>query len=331
MRRLSMLAFAAGLIAPLSLVAAPAGAAPTATVLATYAHGGQLSAQGGVLAIAAIADDNASSTLMVSTDGTAPVTAAGAGALPRWALPHLGTDAAGRVIVTYPRCSAQAVSSCDLYTWDLASRTERRLSTLSKTGVGETEGVFSHGAVAFNRWIGKATPGALVDGHQAYEQTTLFFKPSGGATRQISTHGGRQLALRGSWIAQVRDTETADDGGICGVSSTELVSITGKRVKTLHRLTCGENGQETAGPSFVGDSLYFAAAANLLGDGVVYRYRVGGATIVQRRTRHALCGFASTGARTGYALHRRYLADADDPVFDLERVGALKLISTTTA
>jgi hypothetical protein len=330
MRLLTPLAAAAAVAAALPLAAQPAAAKPTATVVATYAHGGQLSAQGKLLAVAAISDDNASATLMVSTDGTAPVAAEGAGVLPRWALPHVGSDAAGHAVITYPRCSSKAIASCDLYAWDVASRTEQRLSGVSKAGTGETEGVFSRGALAFNRWIGKATPGALVDGHQAYEPTRLFFKPKGGAIRTLSAPGGRQLALSGGWIAQVRDTTKEEDGGICGVSSAELVSTSGNTVKTIRRLTCGLNGQETAGPSFVGDSLYFASATNTEGTGVVYRHRLGGTTTLQGRTRHALSGFAATGSTSGYALHQRYPADADEPVYDLERVGGLEITSTKT-
>ncbi|MDQ8045552.1 MAG: hypothetical protein REI11_13185 [Patulibacter sp.] len=305
-------------------LARPAVAKATATVLATYPHGAQLAAGHGVLAVAAHTADDRAATLLVGSGTDAPVPAPGAGTLPRWAIPHVGTDTHGAPVVTYPRCGSSAVASCDLYAWNVDTHVEQRVAAAARGGVGEIEGAFDGGALVFSRWTGKGKPVTFIDHQQVFAPTTLFYRPAHGSVRRLAAPGGEQLALRGRWIAQVRDTTTPENDGLCGVSTVELVSVSGKTVRPMRTTGCGLNGQSSAGPSFIGGGLMFALVENDAGDGIVLRRGLAAtARAQQARTPDVLIGFAPSSPTAGYALVERYPADADDPVYDLQRVTGL--------
>lgn len=276
---------------------APAvGAAPVVQPLGTYGEQAHVAARGSSTALAILDPSRQFATLLFSADGI-PVPAPGAGQLPIWAQPSIGTDASGSRVVIYPRCATTDVSSCDLYRYDPASATERPVAGVNRSGVGEVDGAMDRGAVAFNRWTDATTSPAMSFPAQT---TRLYYQSHSHRPRLISKRGGRQLALQGMWIAQVRDTAKETDpeiGSSCGIFSVELVRLSGKR-RTVRKSLCGESGQAPRNPAFAGAFLVWAATWNDR-PGQLFRYRIAERSFRQVRLPNQFDTFAAASVRGG--------------------------------
>lgn len=279
---------------------------PTTVAIAEYAKGAQLSAQGRTVAIAVQTGSGAE--LRVGTGVQTPTRAVGAGPLPAWAQPHVGTDAAGTVVITYPRCSTDYVSSCDLYVWTAKAKKAIRLTAISDPKRGETEGVLDRGNLALVREKAAilATLESVAVGREPY-RTDIYYKPTGGALKRVTASGGRKIALRGSWIADVRDTTPAgSDDHECGQTTIGLLSLGGTR-RDVRLANCGDTGRQFSGPAFSGNALLFGEVQTT-GKGVAYRYDPTTQVTTKASIRRHLEHWAPVNAGTGYALG----ATADD-------------------
>lgn len=270
----------AAVLAATSIAAPPAQAAataPTITPVAHYVNRFRITAAVDVVVGARSRISTADVRLARGTDR--PERIAGIASLPTWAVPHLGTDKDGGAVLVYPRCAKHAVSSCNLYAWDLTDERERALAEANTPGVGETEGVLDHGSLAFSRWTSARDPiDVLQDQNEA---TALFYAPVGGAARRLGS-GGQQLALSGDWIAQIRDTRGPHGSGssrYCGDSTVELVSVAGEGRFAVRSMPCGSI-KTFQSPTFVGDALIFGATgSDRHPNGLIYRYdRLAGRT-----------------------------------------------------
>lgn len=170
--------------------------------------------------------------------------------LPVWAVPHLGTDAAGRRVVVYPRCSADRASACNLYAYDLESRTEQALSTVNASAAGELEGTMQGGAIAFTRSRPADAAAPIAEG--AEPGRALLYRSVGGSTRRVSRRGGTSLALRGDRIAQ--NVILTDDGEF---KQVELIRI-GSRAVPLLKYHNGAGSRNATALRFTGPWLRFA-------------------------------------------------------------------------
>lgn len=262
--------------------AQPASAAPGK--LAELPGARSVSYAQGTLA-AAVGD--VQKTLVVGPP-SAPVAAQLGGPLPDWAVPHVGTDAAGRVVVTYPRCSGEGVG-CDLYAYDVAAGAERRVAGAATSGE-EVEGVLRRGRLLLARSV-------TVRGE--VQRWLSIAAREGAPLRLVTRFGGTQLALRGRVIAQVRDTDPGS--AICGQPSIEEVDTRTGRRELIDATSCGMDGAQVAAPAFVSGSLLWTWSA---GDRTPYLYRL---AATGARTRAKLpsgtIAFAPTALRAGYALH----------------------------
>ncbi len=259
----------------------------------------QLAASGSIVAVAEVTGTSAQ--LLLGSGGI-PQPVTGTGPLPAWAQPSLGTNASGRAVVVYPRCGDPAdVASCDLYSYELAAKRERQLPGLNARGAGEVDGAMTRGAVAFNRWQGGT---ALPRRRLADETTRLMYRPVGGPTRLVTRRGGRQLALRGRWIAQVRNL-VPFSAGECGRPAVELISLGGQR-RIARAGICGEQGRVPSWPRFAGADLVWAES---WGDepGHVYRYGQRARRLFRARTSVAFSTLALSSADAGWAIQQRYL------------------------
>lgn len=246
---------------------APVPSSLVTTSIAHYALGAQLSARRNVVAIAQVGRNPRHATLLIGRGNKVPVRAARVGRLPIWAQPHVGTDAKGRPVVTYPRCRSSRVASCDLFRYDVRSRTEAPMGSISRAGVGEVEAVMDRGSVAFSRWTGTAVPRAMGQEIEVSEPTRLFYRRVGERPRRLADSGGRMLALRGPWIAQIRDTTgrsaqaiPRSGNGDCGNSTVELISTDGEPRKVVWVKSCDGNGAPLTGPAFIDRTLVFGEA-----------------------------------------------------------------------
>jgi hypothetical protein len=275
-------------------------AKPTTVTIADYAKGAQLSAQGRTVAIAVQTGSGAE--LRVGTGVKTPTRAVGAGPLPAWAQPHVGTDAAGTVVITYPRCSTDAVRSCDLYVWTAKAKKAIRLTAISDPKRGETEGVLDRGNLALVREKAAilSTLDSVAVGREPY-RTDIYYKPMGGALKRVTASGGRKIALRGNWIADVRDTTPAgSDDHECGQTTIGLLSLTGTR-RDVRLANCGDTGRQFSGPAFSGTALLFGEVQTT-GQGVAFRYDPTTQVTTKASIRRHLEHWAPVNAGTGYAL-----------------------------
>lgn len=305
--------------------ASPAVAAPVTRTIATYADGAQIAARGSMVVVARRNAAGQDATLLTSTGG-APVPAPGAGVLPVWAQPSVGTDRDGRRVVVYPRCSTSQISSCDLYSYTTSTGRERRIAGVNRATVGEVDGSMERGAVAFNRWTSTSVP-STVDTLPASERTRLFHKAPGGVAQLVTERGGRQLALRDRWIAQVRDTDPSATE--CGRPTVEVVSVGGQR-RTARASGCGLIARLPSLPTFVEGDLRWGESWSEP-PSRLQRFRLS-----DGRLRHTEVPtvpfrvFAHTSTSRGYALAVRYRPEAVPPgggavpfVFDLLSVTSL--------
>lgn len=259
----------------------------------------QLSVRDGF--VAAIVPKGEIGELRVAADGEAPEPAAGAGPVPSWGRPHVGTDVSGRVVVTYPRCSdPEAVGTCDIYQWTADTQREVVLRGVSGTALAETEAVMDYGAVLVVR---EKRPVLSADDlrFDTPPLTTLLLKPRGKPLRVVTRHGGRQIDLRGSRIADIYPVPDPSSK-ICPDQAARALTLDGLTVAS-HVVKCNTPGgfAYPSGPSVADNHLRF---------GVTTLSRTGTALdhdLATGRTRAAKLTlpvewWAADGERSGYAL-----------------------------
>lgn len=273
----------------------------TWTPLALYAGPTQFSIRDGYLASVVPADSGVAdgpAELHVSPGGGKPRPAAGAGPVPWWGRPHVGSDASGRVVVTYPRCSDPAsVGTCDIYQWNASTEREVVLRGISGETLAETEAVLDMGdALVVREKRATLTATELIQ--ETPPLTTLLYKPRGGPLRVVTRHGGRAIDLRGDRIADLflGADQTA---GACGVTEARALNLEGFTV-AARQVICGENGSSAVGPKLANGHLRFAIAAGA-GQRVALDHDLTTGATLQARLTQPFDWFEAEGATSGYA------------------------------
>ncbi len=218
----------------------------------------QISVRDGYLAAVVSKPGATAGELRVSPDGAEPVAAEGAGPVPTWARPHVGTDVSGRVVVTYPRCQDnEAVGTCDIYQWTAETGREIVLRGVSGGELAETEAVMDFGAVLVVR---EKRPVLSADDLQfdTPSLTTLLIKPRGRPIRVVTRHGGRQIDLRGSRVADVF-TLPESSSEICPDQAARALNIEGLTVASrVVKCNTPDGFAYPSGPSVADNHLRFA-------------------------------------------------------------------------
>lgn len=218
----------------------------------------QVSVRDGYLAAVVSKAGATAGELRVSPDGAEPAPAEGAGPLPTWARPHVGTDVSGRVVVTYPRCQDnEAVGTCDIYQWTADTRREVVLRGVSGGELAETEAVMDFGAVLVVR---EKRPVLSADDLQfdTPPLTTLLIKPRGRPIRVVTRHGGRQIDLRGSRVADVF-TLPKSSSAVCPDQAARALNLDGLTVASrVVKCNTADGFAYPSAPSVADNHLRFA-------------------------------------------------------------------------
>jgi hypothetical protein len=161
----------------------------------------------------------------------------------------LGPDVRGRVVALYTRCATRA-GACDVYRYDLATRRERRLASVSSPAFDEAWPAQWRDRVAFVRrarahvvdgYLHRPDPrgrGPLMDCDVPFVKTLS----SRAASRRLdrsecgATTG---IAIRDDAIVAVTDI---NQGGAGSESQVRLLRARGGRARILARTTGGEGG-----------------------------------------------------------------------------------------
>ena len=225
---------------------APATAAAD-DVVADLARDTPIAAYGGALAWSAY-DASANRFALVILEGD--TTAAAPVATARRAFDvSLGPDARGRVVALYTRCRS-ATRGCDVYRYDLRSRRERKLASVSSPSRDEAWPAQWRDRVTFARrartrvvsgFDHRPDPrrrGPVLACDIPYVKTLSSRAPSRRLDRSRcgSTTG---MAIRGATIAQVTDL---DQGGAGSESQVRSLRAAGGRARILARTGGGEGG-----------------------------------------------------------------------------------------
>lgn len=265
---------------------------------AAYDGQAQLSVRDGYVAVV-VATSTTEGELRVSKDGEAPFAAPGAGPIPAWGRPHVGTDVTGRTVVTYPRCTdPTAVGTCDIYQWTEATGKERVLRGVSGGALAETEAVMDFGNVLLVR---EKRPVLTADELQYSTPplTTLLFKPRNKPLQVVTRHGGRDIDLRGSRIADVFVVKEATASN-CGVRAARALKLDGRTV-ARRDVPCGAAAARPVGPSVADNHLRFGIA-NTGKPGLALDHDLAtGRTRAAKLTR-PVDWWTADGERSGYAL-----------------------------
>lgn len=236
---LACAAILAALLAPASATADDAVAElPTDTPISAY---------GGALAWSAY-DAAAKRFALVIRQGD--VTAAARVATARRPFDvSLGPDSSGRVVALYTRCRT-ATRGCDVYRYDLRTRHERKLASVSSPSIDEAWPAQWRGRIAFARrarthvvdgYDHRPDPrgrGPVLDCDVPYVKTLSSRAPS---RRLDRSHCGATtgLAIRGETIVLVTDI---NQGGAGSESDVRLLRARGGAARDLARTTGGEGG-----------------------------------------------------------------------------------------
>lgn len=276
--------------AALALNAASASAATTSSKVVDYPDASSVSSLRGYLAIAvgAAGEDH---TLYVGHAG-AIEPAKGVGKLPSWAQPHLGTAGGNVTTVIYPRCTSKALTSCDLYRYDVLTKVEHPLKAVNTKG-GELEGAIDYGSLAFSRYNPKEPKSAT-----GQRSTYVALRGSKGP-RLLARHGGRDLAIWAHHVLQVRDTDPSY--GICGYLTLETIVATTGAVSDVDHTGCGLDEQDITAPAFVdgGDIVWLFRSVPK--DELLLRHADTGTLQVAKVSGLAV-DYAPASATTGYLL-----------------------------
>lgn len=236
---------------------------------------------------------------LVPAEGVEPIL----GARTSFPAIHVGTDARGRAVVTYPRCvrsgkDSAPVRDCDLFVYDVASAKERRIAETRRPARDEFEAVMDRGALLYSAQAARLASTAADAG--------LWYRPAGGRDRRIAQNPGRELALRGTRIAQVI-TDGAKAGEEPCDNSTLVLRSTRGAARAIARDCLYPYGYDPYGrqdawasPSFAGSRLYWARITGARPN--VFRLDLATAAIDEARLRVNLFGFQATGRGTGAAL-----------------------------
>lgn len=249
---------------------------------------------------AVVPRDATTGELRVSAEGEPPAPARGAGALPVWARPHVGTDVTGRTVVTYPRCTdPTAVGTCDIHQWTAATQREQVLRGVSGGALAETEAVMDFGTVLVVR---EKRPVLTADElqHETPPLTTLLLKPRGRPLRVVTRHGGRDIDLRGSRIADVFTTKAAQ-GTSCSTYAARALNLQGLTI-ARRDVACGETGTtRPVGPSVAGNHLRFGIVT--VGEpGSALDHDLGTGRTRSTKLTRPTDWWTADGERSGYAL-----------------------------
>ena len=219
----------------------------------------QLSVRDGY--VAAVVPNGEVGQLRVSSGGEAPVPAEGAGAVPAWGRPHVGTDLSGRTVVTYPRCvDPEAVGTCDIYQWTAKTKREVVLRGVSGTALAETEAVMDFGTTLVVR---EKRPVLSANDLQfdTPPLTTLLIKERDKPLKVVTRHGGRQVDLRGSRIADVFVVPGSSSPD-CADTAARALNLDGLTVASrVVKCTSGQAKSEfsvASGPSVADNHLRFS-------------------------------------------------------------------------
>lgn len=244
-----------------------------------------------------------------STQDFAPLPVAlrtDAGVVPRWARIHLGSNAGGRPVLAFPRCTEDRVGSCDVFSYDLDARREAPLEAVNTKESGESEAVVDDGAVLAVRELeGDLTADQRVTG-EVRSRTTLHLARGGGKAREITDDGGRELALnmKAGRAAMVLDPRTREeDEGVCGTSHVRMIALHGE-IKRDRQVTCGLAGQAPTNPQITNDrELRYGVMLNgQEGTGSSYRWQGEAATPQAQRLHLDASDWLPTSDTRGWAL-----------------------------
>lgn len=259
----------------------------------------QLSVRDGYVAAIVPSGTDGVGELRVSEDGDVPAPAQGAGPVPAWGRPHVGSDVTGRVVVTYPRCTdPEAVGTCDIYQWTETTGKERVLRGVSGTALAETEAVMDFGNVLVVR---EKRPVLSADDLQ-YDTpplTTLLFKPRNRPLRVVTRHGGRDIDLRGSRVADVFVVK-AENGAKCGVRAARALNLDGLTV-ARRDAPCAHGDVFPTGPSVADNHLRFGVA-EVGKPGVAIDHDLATGRTREAKLTRPVDWWAADGERSGYAL-----------------------------
>ncbi len=211
---------------------------------------------------------------------------------------HVGTDGAGRTVVTYPRCktsgeAADLRTNCDLRIYDVESGKDRLLPGVRRPGRNEYEAVMDRGALLYSASGSSQVTSGLGRG--------LWYRPFGGRERRIALNPGRELALRGDRIAQV-----ISDGSKAGEEPCENSTLVLRSTRGAARLLARDcvypygNADAWATPSFVGNGLYWSRIVGTTPN--LFRLDLRTRAIREARVKANIFGFQATGPAAGLAL-----------------------------
>ncbi|MDO9355131.1 MAG: hypothetical protein Q7T55_15645 [Solirubrobacteraceae bacterium] len=193
--------------------------------------------------------------LLVSDDGRPPQEAQGAGPIPIWGRVHVGSNQAGTLVVTYPRCSTATLRTCDIYEWNSETHRERLLRLASKSGRADLEATEDRGNVLR---VTSLTPDAVVDQEALLGQED----PAGSVTlqeRRRSTHrlldsGGYGVVMNVGKIGWL-ESRPSDP---CGSVTARMRNQHTRRTMFSHKTFCDqEEGGEPVGVGIVAGQFMF--------------------------------------------------------------------------
>lgn len=259
----------------------------------------QLSVRDGYIAAVVPASSDGVGQLRVSADGADLAPAEGAGPVPAWGRPHVGSDVTGRVVVTYPRCTdPEAVGTCDIYQWTEATGKERVLRGVSGTALAETEAVMDFGNVLVVR---EKRPVLSADDllYDTPPLTTLLFKPRNRPLRVVTRHGGRDIDLRGSRVADVFVVREAT-GTACGIRAARALNLEGFTV-ARRNAPCSQGATFPVGPSVADNHLRFGIAS-IGKPGVAVDHDLATGRTREAKLTRPVDWWTADGERSGYSL-----------------------------
>jgi hypothetical protein len=225
------------------------------------------------------------SSLGVSVDGGPATRIPALAPVGSRAVPHLGTDAQGRVVVVYPRC---VKGRCDLYSARPDGTHEQRVPGVNAPGESQFQGAMDRGNVAFLRT-------------RAAYRTSLYLRRVGRPATLVTQEGGDDVALSGDHIAQIRDG--SGEAGLCELPTVEVRRPDGA-VHRIARKSCGENGQRYGSLAFLGRHLLFLSYEGSAGTSRtrVFRTTLNGNRLERAEGPRRAVAYAPSGPRAGVAL-----------------------------
>lgn len=194
----------------------------------------------------------------------------------------LGTDARGRLVAVYSRCKvggqgwppdAVVPGSCDLFSYDLRARSERRLGEADSPNASEAAPSLDHGILVFARNVlERSRPprhGPNVEGLRFRTRLYVRRLDTRRRSRRLFDVPGRDSAISTS----VRDVDVSATAlstrrGVAAAvflpaSNSSAIYFKSPRGR-VRRLAAGslgeENDKQQASPSFAGRYLYWAYA-----------------------------------------------------------------------